>query len=171
MYDVEVVVPEVPFPRISMAEAKDLLRTKGHDLHEDDDLSPECERMLYDHVKEKFGHEFVFVTDYPASVRPFYHMRHDDNNKLTKSFDLLWKGLEVTTGAQREHRYDVIAEQAKEKGLNLEPIEDYLNCFKYGCPPHGGFGFGLSRMLMLLMGFKNVREVTFLYRGPNRLSP
>jgi aspartyl-tRNA synthetase len=98
-------------------------------------------------------------------------MRHDDNNKLTKSFDLLWKGLEVTTGAQREHRYDVIAEQAKEKGLNLEPIEDYLNCFKYGCPPHGGFGFGLSRMLMLLMGFKNVREVTFLYRGPNRLSP
>jgi len=75
------------------------------------------------------------------------------------------------TGAQREHRYDVLLAQAREKGLNPEPIQFYLDCFRYGCPPHGGYGFGLTRMLMVLLGFKNVREVTFLYRGPNRLAP
>ncbi len=167
----EVIVPSLPFPRMTMAEAKDLLRGMGHDLPEDEDLNPECERLLSDYIKKEHGHEFVFVTDYPSSVRPFYHMRYDDNDRLTKSFDLLWKGLELTTGAQREHRYDVLLKQAEEKGLNPEPIQDYLNCFKFGCPPHGGFGFGLSRMLMLMLGFPNVREVTFLYRGPNRLTP
>jgi aspartyl-tRNA synthetase len=122
-------------------------------------------------VKEQTVQEFVFVTDYPISVRPFYHMRHEDNPQTTKSFDLLWKGLEVTTGAQREHRYDILLRQVREKGLNPEPIQSYLDCFRYGCPPHGGYGFGLTRMLMILLGVKNVREVTFLYRGPNRLAP
>ncbi|MBI2523773.1 aspartate--tRNA(Asn) ligase, partial [Candidatus Peregrinibacteria bacterium] len=123
------------------------------------------------HMKEKTGHEFVFVTDYPSSVRPFYHMRHTDRPTLTKSFDLLWKGLEVTTGAQREHRYDILVKQAKEKGLSPDPIRHYLDCFRFGCPPHGGYGFGLTRMLMVLLHAKSVREVTVLYRGPNRLAP
>jgi len=90
---------------------------------------------------------------------------------VTNSFDLIWKGLEVTTGAQREHRYDVLVKQAGEKGLTLKPIQYYLNCFKYGCAPHGGYGFGLTRMLMVLLNAKSVREVTFVYRGPNRLTP
>ena len=98
-------------------------------------------------------------------------MRPEGNPKITKSFDLIWKGLEVTTGAQREHRYEVLAHQAQEKGLTLGPIQFYLDFFKYGMPPHGGFGFGLTRMLMVLLGASNVREVTYLYRGPNRLSP
>jgi len=98
-------------------------------------------------------------------------MRHQEKPEITKSFDLLWKGLEITTGAQREHRYDILVEQAKEKGLSLQPLQFYLYFFKFGCPPHGGFGFGLTRMLMLLLGLENVREVTFLYRGPNRLTP
>ena len=113
----------------------------------------------------------VFVTEYPSVVRAFYHMRPEDKPHLTKSFDLLWKGLEVTTGAQREHRYDVLVEQAKEKGLSLEPIQYYLDFFRYGCPPHGGYGFGLTRMLMVMLNLKSVREVTFLYRGVNRLTP
>jgi len=122
-------------------------------------------------VRNRFGHEFVFVTDYPVSVRPFYHMRHEGDPTLTKSFDLLWKGLEVTTGAQREHRYDVLRSQAIEKKAALEPLEDYLNFFRFGCPPHGGMGVGLTRLLMVLLGRDNVRQVTYLYRGPNRLRP
>ncbi len=171
-FNVDVVVPELPFPRITMEEAYQLLDEDGYELPEaKGDLDPEGERIVARHIREKYGHELVFVTDYPVSVRPFYHMRHADRPHLTTSFDLLWKGLEVTTGAQREHRYDVLARQAEEKGLSLKGIEFYHDFFKYGCPPHGGFGFGLTRMLMVLLGINNVREVTYLYRGPNRLTP
>ncbi|MBU4241818.1 MAG: aspartate--tRNA(Asn) ligase, partial [Nanoarchaeota archaeon] len=121
--------------------------------------------------KEKHNHEFVFVTEYPWSVRPFYHMKKEGTKDLTKSYDLLWKGLEITTGAQREHRLDILKEQAVEKGLDLDLIKDYLNFFKFGCPPHGGFGFSPTRMLLLLLNLKNVREVTFLPRDTGRLNP
>jgi aspartyl-tRNA synthetase len=97
--------------------------------------------MLSQYEKEELEHEFVFVTDYPSSVRP-YHMRHAENSGLTNSFDLLWNGLEVTTGAQREHRYEVLVSQAIEKGLSLEPIQFYLDCFRFGCPPHGDSALG-----------------------------
>jgi len=169
----DIVVPSLPFPRVTMEEAYEIIAKRGHVLSAETkgDLDPEGERQLCAHIKEQTGHDFVFVTDYPISVRPFYHMRHADNPGLTKSFDLLWKGLEVTTGAQREHRYDVLMQQVLEKGLNPDPIKYYLDCFQYGCPPHGGYGFGLTRMLMVLLGVKNVREVTYLYRGPTRLAP
>ena len=110
------------------------------------------------------------MTDYPAEVRAFYHMRCPGTS-VTKSFDLLWKGLEITTGAQREHRHEQLVKQAKEKGYALTPLEDYFDFFRYGCPPHGGFGVGLTRLLMCITGLGNVREVTFLYRGINRLTP
>ena len=117
------------------------------------------------------GHEFVFVTDYPTTVRPFYHMRHEDDPTLTKSFDLLWRGIEITTGAQREHRLERLLAQAEDKKVDVGPIGYYLDFFRYGAPPHGGLGFGLTRLLMQLLGQENVREVTFLYRGPHRLEP
>jgi aspartyl-tRNA synthetase len=98
-------------------------------------------------------------------------MRPDDNPNVTKSFDLLWKGLEVTTGAQREHRYDRLLAQTVEKGIDPESIRYYLDFFRYGAPPHGGYGFGLTRMLMVMLGLPNVREVTYVYRGINRLTP
>lgn len=172
-FGVEVEVPDIPFPRISMKEAIKILQKEGYSLPTEnkEDLDPNGERLLCKFIKEKYNHDFIFLTDYPVSVRPFYHMRHSSNSLLTKSFDLLWKGLEITTGAQREHRYKVLAQQALEKGLHLEPIQFYLDFFKHGCPPHGGFGFGLTRMLMILLNIKNVREVTFIYRGPNRLFP
>ncbi|HEV2068688.1 MAG TPA: amino acid--tRNA ligase-related protein, partial [Acidimicrobiales bacterium] len=113
----------------------------------------------------------VFVTEYPAATRPFYHMRTEDGSDLTRSFDLLWKGLEVTTGAQREHRYDRLVGQARDRGVAIEPIDYFLDCFRFGCPPHGGFGFGLTRMLMCLLGRQDVRDVTFLHRGRDRLRP
>jgi nondiscriminating aspartyl-tRNA synthetase len=171
LFKQEVVIPSLPFPRISLDEARTILAEGGHLIDHKADLDPEGERRLYAYIHEKFDHEFVFVTDYPSSVRAFYHMRYPDRPDVTKSFDLLWKGLEITTGAQREHRIDKLIQQAEEKGYNLDPLSDYLGFFRYGMPPHGGCGIGLTRMLMILMGRMNVREVTFLYRGPNRLTP
>jgi nondiscriminating aspartyl-tRNA synthetase len=171
-FDTEVVVPAVPFPRIALSDAKDLLREHGHEPPPPElDLDPPSERALSAIVKEKHGHEFAFVTDYPTTVRPFYHMRHTDQPTLTKSFDLLWKGIELTTGAQREHRYEPLLAQAKDKKVDTGPIQYYLDFFRFGAPPHGGFGFGLTRLLMQMLGQENVREVTFLYRGPHRLEP
>jgi aspartyl/asparaginyl-tRNA synthetase len=165
-FGVKVVVPRVPFPRITMAEA---LRVAG--TPEREDLDPAGERAVAAWVRQSTGHEFAFVTQYPASVRPFYHHRPAGAPELTDSFDLLWKGLEITTGAQREHRYDVLLAQAAEKGLPPEPMRWYLDCFRYGCPPHGGFGLGLGRLLMVLLGLDSIRDATFLFRGPNRLTP
>jgi aspartyl-tRNA synthetase len=171
-FGTELIVPAVPFPRITLEAAKEALREQGHDVPgAGHDLDPASERALSALIKERHGHEFVFVTDYPAAVRAFYHMRHEDDPTLTKSFDLLWRGIELTTGAQREHRYDRLVAQAEDRGIEVEPIQYYLDFFRYGAPPHGGFGFGLTRLLMQMLGQENVREVTFLYRGPHRLTP
>ncbi|MFE3112772.1 aspartate--tRNA(Asn) ligase [Kitasatospora indigofera] len=171
-FGVEVTVPAVPFPRVTMARAQEILRAGGWDPEgAKADLDPEGERALAAHVRRETGHEFVFVTHYPAGIRPFYHMRAAAEPGLTLSFDLLWKGLEITTGAQREHRYDVLLDQAAEKGMGTDSLRDYLNCFRYGCPPHGGLGMGLGRVLMVLLGLDSIREATFLFRGPNRLTP
>jgi nondiscriminating aspartyl-tRNA synthetase len=172
-FETEVVVPTLPFPRVTLDEAKQLLRDAGHDSvpGPGHDLDPPSERALSAIIKEKHGHEFAFVTEYPTSVRPFYHMRFEDRPTVTKSFDLLWKGIELTTGAQREHRYEQLLSQAADKQVETGPIQYYLDFFRYGAPPHGGFGFGLTRLLMQLLNQENVREVTFLYRGPNRLTP
>ncbi len=165
-------IPINPFPRITLEDARRMVEETGYRIPEDaKDLDPESERILCMLTRERYGSDFVFVTDYPTSVRPFYHMRHEDNPSLTKSFDLLWRGVEITTGAQREHRHDVLIEQIKEKGLNEKGLEFYTDFFKYGCPPHGGFGLGLTRLLTKITGLNNVREVTFLYRGPKRLTP
>jgi aspartyl-tRNA synthetase len=171
LFGIEVVVPSLPFPRIPLAEARDIVKARGHVTQRTDgDLEPEGERQVSAHVEETFGHQFVFVTDYHPEIRPFYHMR-DDETGLTKSYDLLFKGVEITTGAQREHRIDVLERQAVEKGLDLGGLEHYLDFFRYGVPPHGGFGMGLARVLMLLLGESSIREVTFLFRGPTRLAP
>ncbi|MFW5871540.1 MAG: aspartate--tRNA(Asn) ligase [bacterium] len=172
-YGVETKVPTLPFPRVTMDDAYKILESQGYNVPREHkgDLDPEGERRLARHIKDNFNHDFVFVTEYPSKARPFYHMRFEERPDTTKSFDLLWKGLEVTTGAQREHRYDKLLEQIHEKGDNPESISSYVNFFKYGCPPHGGCGFGLTRMLMNLTELNNVREVTFIYRGPNRLKP
>jgi aspartyl-tRNA synthetase len=169
----EMIVPTLPFPRIPMAEAVEILKSRGYQLPADKkgDIDPGGEREIAAYVMEKYNHEFVFLTDWPIAVRPFYHMRHPDNPGLTRSYDLIACGLEITTGAQREHRPDILAKQALEKGLHLEPIQFYLDFFRYGCPPHGGFGLGLSRLLMVMLGLNNIRETVFLFRGPTRLTP
>ena len=170
-FGTEVVIPSVPFPRIPMNEALEIVKQTGYVIPDEyaGELDPEGERILYEYVRKNLNHEFMFVVGYPKSIRPFYHMRNEDGT--TKSFDLLYKGLEITTGAQREHRVEILTKQAIEKNIPIDSISFYLDFFRYGVPPHGGFGFGLTRFLMLLLGLKNVREVTYIYRGPNRLFP
>jgi aspartyl-tRNA synthetase len=171
--DVKLEAPAVPFPRITMAEAHELLEKIGYDLppEKKHDLDPGAERALGSHFKETQGHDYVFVTEWPFEARPFYHMLKPDEENITRSFDLIGKGLEVATGAQREHRYEVLKTQAVAKGLTVEPIQDYLNYFRYGTPPHGGFGFGLSRFLMIMLDLSNIREAVYIFRGPTRLTP
>ncbi|CAL4859001.1 aspartate--tRNA(Asn) ligase [Microbacterium sp. MM2322] len=171
LFDIDVVVPELPFPRIPLAEAREIVAARGYEIpRTDGDLDPEGERQIAAHVQETYGHQFVFITDYHPAIRAFYHMR-DEETGLTKSYDLLMGGVEITTGAQREHRVDVLIEQAKEKGLDPEHLDFYLDFFRFGAPPHGGFGMGLARVLMLLLGQESIREVTYLFRGPTRLAP
>jgi len=169
-FGADINIPKIPFPRLTMEEAQKLLKKAGYKGPKDN-LDAEGEKMLSEIVKKKFNHEFVFVTEYPWSARPFYHMKKEKDKNLTKSFDLIWKGIEITTGAQREHRHNILKDQAKDKKINLKLIKDYLNFFNYGCPPHGGFGLSPTRVLMLLLNIKNVREVTFLPRDTDRLTP
>ena len=172
LYEIDIEIPSTPFPRIPLAEAHEIIEKRGYKVpRTDGDLDPEGERQISQYAKEELGHEFVFLTDYPKHIRPFYHMRHEDNDALTKSYDLIWKGTEITTGAQREHRIEVLEAQAKDKGLDPEGLEFYMDFFRYGVPPHGGFGMGLTRVVMLMLELPNIREASFLFLGPNRLQP
>ena len=170
---VEINVPTLPFPRISMHDAYAVLKQVGYALppEKKGDLDPGGERAMADYVKKTYDHDFFFLIDWPITVRPFYHMRHADRPDLTKSFDLIAGGLEIATGAQREHRPEVLLQQAFEKGLHQEPIQFYLDFFRYGCPSHGGFGLGLSRFMMVMLGINNIREMVYIFRGPTRLNP
>ena len=169
-FGTEVIVPSLPFPVIKLADLyNELEKEFGYVPSDEDkgDLTTEAEKLSFEWVKKHYGHEFLFITDYSADKRAFYHMR--DENGVPQGYDLIWRGVEITTGAQREHRYDVPKKQAEEKGL-AEDVKFYLEFFKYGCPPHGGFGLGVDRLTMLLLGIP-IKEVMFLFRGPNRLTP
>ena len=170
MFGVALEVPTMPFPVMKLNDLYDELeREFGYKVPEEEkgDLTTEAEHLSYDLVKKKFGHEFLFVTDFSAEKRAFYHMR--DEQGIPQGYDLIWRGVEITTGAQREHRYDVLCQQAKEKGLD-EDVKFYTEFFKYGCPPHGGFGLGIDRLTMLLLGM-TIKEAMFIFRGPTRLTP
>ncbi|WP_241490272.1 aspartate--tRNA(Asn) ligase [Leucobacter chromiiresistens] len=172
LFGIEIEVPSRPFPRIPLAEAKEIVKAEGYEVpRADADMDPEGERRIAAHVRKKYGHDFVFLTDYDASIRPFYHMRNPENPQLTRSYDLIYRGTEISTGAQREHRIDVLEAQAVEKGMDPKELGFYLDFFRYGVPPHGGFGMGLNRVLMLMLQQQSIREVTYLFRGPNRLLP
>jgi aspartyl/asparaginyl-tRNA synthetase len=133
------------------------------------DFERKEEELIGRHVKETYNSDFVFITKFPYEARPFYHML--DSDGLTNSFDLIFKGIELTTGAQREHRHDILIKQIKGKGIDPNALQFYTDFFKYGCPPHGGFGMGAARFMMQLLEIDNIREATFVYRGPTRLNP
>ncbi len=169
-FGMEVIVPDTPFPVVTLKELYQGLEQEfGYTVEESEkgDLTTDAERLSFEWVKKHYGHEFLFVTDYSAQKRAFYHMR--DENGVPQGYDLVWRGVEITTGAQREHRYEVLKKQAEEKGL-AEDVKFYLEFFRYGCPPHGGFGIGVDRLTMLLMGL-TIKDAMFLFRGPSRLTP
>lgn len=165
LYGIDIKVPETPFPRITMKEAKQLLGS----FDDGSDLSSEEEKALGDHFTAK-GHDFVFLTDFPITARPFYHKYYEDK-PCTKSADLIYKGVEITTLAQREERPDVLVKQLIAKGLGTTDIQWYLDFFKYGVPPHGGWGLGGSRFLKQMLNLESIRDTMFLFRGVNHLNP
>ncbi len=170
LFGVEVVIPTKPFPRIRLEELyKELERLYGFKMNYEDigDMNAESEKLASKYIKEKYGHEFVFITDFSAKKRAFYHRRE---NGVPMGADLIWKGCETTTLALREHRYEILMNQAKEKGLDKD-TKFYLEFFKYGCPPHGGFAIGVDRITMLLLETGSLKETMFLFRGPNRVEP
>lgn len=170
VFNIEVTDASNPFPRITLEECKKIIKEKYNYVSERaDDLERKEEELICKYAKEKYNSDFVFITKWPSSARPFYHMK--DSEGYSMSYDLLYKGLEITTGAQREHRHDILRNQIIEKGFDPKEFEFYLDFFKYGCPPHGGFGFGIARLVMQIFEIDNIREATFIYRGPTRLNP
>jgi len=169
-FNQDVIVPTKPFPRIKLDDLYQEL-AKRYDyqvpVHDIGDMNAEAEKLTSKYAMEEYGHEFIFITDFKKTKRAFYHMRKND---IPQGYDLIWKGTEITTGAQREHRYDILKSQAEEKGLGKD-VEFYLEFFKYGCPPHGGFAIGIDRLTMLLLGLPSLKEEMFLFRGPSRLTP
>ena len=165
----QVIIPTKPFSRMKLADVYSEIVKYGYKPTDEDklDLSTEAEKLVYKLAKDKFNHEFMFITDYPKDKRAFYHMR---KNGVPQGYDLIWRGVEITTGAQREHRYEILKQQAEEKGLG-EDVKFYLEFFKYGCPPHGGFGLGLDRIIMLMLNIQSIKEAEFIFRGPNRINP
>ncbi len=170
-FQAEIIVPK-EIPRISIRDAYKILEEEyGKKIPYGDDLDPEGERLLGKYVREKYDSDLVFVTEYPWGSRPFYTMRLEDEPEWTTGFDLLMKGLEVVTGSQREHRYEVLLANLRDKGLKPEAFQFYLDFFKHGAPPHGGAGMGLERIVMQTLGLDNIREARLLPRDPDRLLP
>lgn len=170
VFGTELVVPKTPFPKIDLHNLYKELETRyNYQIPSEDagDMNAEGEKLASKFATEKYGSEFLFITGYSAAKRAFYHMR---KNGVPEGFDLIWRGTEITTGAQREHRYEILKAQADEKGLG-EDVKFYLDFFKYGCPPHGGFAIGVDRLTMLLLGIPTIKEGMFLFRGPNRITP
>jgi len=150
--------------------ALELIKEKtGADKTGSDDLDPEDERFLSEYARTELGSDFIFITHYPVSKRPFYTMEDSEDIGYTKSFDLLFRGVEITTGGQRVHDLETLKEKAKAKGLDPAKFDFYLQAFKYGIPPHGGWGMGLERLTAKFCGVKNVKEATLFPRDINRI--
>lgn len=167
-----VKAPEnVPFPRLTFAEAQELFYQRtGIDERHEPDLSPASEKELCRYAQEKFGTDLLFVTDWKTIKRPFYAFPKEDNPELTNTFDLLCAGTEITSGGQRRHTYQSMFDGIKAKGMDPKNFEDYLSIFKYGMPPHGGFGMGLERLTMTILNLKNIREASLFPSDPKRIA-
>jgi aspartyl/asparaginyl-tRNA synthetase len=157
-YGLNMVGPSLSFPRIVVIDAIKICQEQGYKLPPDNKsgMDPQGERIISQYVKKKFDHELVFLTKWPVAARPFHHKHMEKPPGLTLSFDLIGNGLEIATGAQREHRPKYLVNQALEKGLNIEPIQFNIDFFRFGCPPHGEFGFGLARLMMIMLKLPNL---------------
>ena len=170
MYKVELP-NEVKIPRITLEEAHKILLEKYNKKSPIGNIDAKGEELICDYVKKDYGTEFVFLTKYPVAKRPMYTMPDDEDKTLTKSFDLIYDGLEITTGGQRINDYEMLKENIIKFGLNPEDFDFYLDTFKYGMPPHGGFAIGLERLTMKILKLSNIREATLVPRDMKRLTP
>jgi len=168
---VEIKIPKIPMRRIEVREAIEILRAEGLDLPPDSDIPSEGEEKLYEHFKEETGEEFFFLTRYPTTIRPFYTMPLEGDPTLTRGFDLIYRGMEVTTGSQRIHQYDLLVQKLKEAGLNPKTFAFYVEPFQFGAPPHGGLAIGVERLTMQMLGYSNIREASLFPRDRTRLVP
>ena len=162
--------PKVPFKRLAYREALEILRGGGKRVRDGDDIDTEGEKLLGQSMAKE-GHAMYFLTGYPAAIKPFYVMADADDPQYSYSFDFEYKGDEMASGGQREHRYDQLVQRMKEKGLNVENFDFYLKTFRYGMPPHGGWGFGLDRFVQKLLDLPNIREAILFPRDRTRLIP
>ena len=166
----EIPIVPLEIPRMKLRKAQALITEKtGVDCTNEPDLEPEHERWLCTYAKEQYGSDFIFITHYPVSKRPFYTREDEDDRGFTKSFDLLFRGVEITTGGQRIHDHGLLLEKLEAKGLDPKNFGFYLQAFKYGMPPHGGWGMGLERLTQKLLGLENVKEATLFPRDMNRI--
>lgn len=159
---IKINAPKIPFPQIGVEEALKLTRKA--------EIDPEAEKKISELALQRYGSEFIWLRNYPWKLKPFYTMKTEDE-KFGKDFDLIFNGLEIVTGSQREHRYKVLLKQLKEKGFNPKHFESYLNAFKFGMPPHGGLGLGIDRFIKQLLNLENVREAVLFPRDPERIVP
>ncbi len=166
-----VEVPKLPFPELRFPEIYDILREYGKIVPNGEEPDREGEAILSKHVKEKTGSDFFFMNRFPFNAKPFYVMRVDETPQWARSVDLVYRGMELSSGGQREHRYSKLMEQVKYKGMKEEDIAWFTDNFKYGVPPHGGFALGIERTIMQLLGVENIREVCLFPRAPDRLKP
>lgn len=172
MYGVtDVAVPQ-EIPAVKLAEIREILKKKyNHEMAEDADIDPEGERLAGRYAKEEFNSDFIFITNYFWKDKPFYTMPSAGNPEETEGFDLLYKGMEITTGSQRIHQYDELIGNMKKKGVKPEGMEYYLDVFKFAMPPHGGWGMGSERIIQQLLGLGSIKEAILFPRDVKRLSP
>lgn len=162
----------VPIPRIPLAEAFAILKSEyGKEIPDGEDIDSEGERLIGEYVKAKYGSDFVFLTQYPTAVRAFYSLPNQENPKLSESYDLVFRGLEIASGAQRVHEPDQLISIMRARGLDPETFKDYIEIFKYGAPPHGGWGLGSERIVQKLLGLSSIKEAILYPRDVKRLAP
>jgi aspartyl/asparaginyl-tRNA synthetase len=168
---VELMAPKVPFPEVAFPEIYPILESLGHVLPRNQDLDREGEMLLARYVKEKFDSDFFFVSRFPYAIKPFYVAKVDEDIEFARSVDLVFEGLELSSGGQRESRHEKIVQQIAEKGLNAEGLKWFTEPFRYGVPPHGGFSLGIERFIAQLLNLESVKEAALFPRDPERLVP
>jgi nondiscriminating aspartyl-tRNA synthetase len=170
IYGADVEIPE-KFPRIKFSEALEILKKEFGKEMEGNDIDPEGERMICKWAKKEKGSDFIFLTNYPWMIRPMYIMPDPENPKETFGFDLLYRGVEIASGGQRIHDHDQLVENMKKKNLNPDDFKNYLEIFRYGIPPHGGWGLGSERIVQKILGIKSIKEAILFPRDVKRLTP
>jgi nondiscriminating aspartyl-tRNA synthetase len=163
--------PRVAIPRIRLADALDVLKEKYGKEIEDQDIDAEGERLICQYVSEKYGSDMVFLTHYPTHLRPFYSMPSPDDEQYTETFDLLFRGVEIASGGQRIHLPEMLEASIRAKGLDPTDFQDYIDIFRFGTPPHGGWGLGSERIVQRLLGLGSIKEAVLYPRDVKRLTP